>query len=45
MVIGLMMSGSLAKSFTSNSAGVCMKRWESSGVNGSWYFGAGSRAS
>ena len=44
-VIGLMMSGSLANSSSLNSAGCWMNFIESSGENGIWYFGAGSRFS
>ena len=43
--IGLMMSGSCANSWRSNSAGTWMNFIESAGENGIWYFGAGSRFS
>ena len=43
--IGSMMSGSFANSSSLNSAGTWMNFIESSAVNGSWYFGAGSRFS
>ena len=39
------MSGSEAKSSSENPAGTCMNFIESSGENGSWNLGAGSRFS